>query len=152
MQKQKNTAIPAGVEVTEKEVVKTGIFVDLCSKFTSFVTLLSTRLPLGSREKETKAEKSIVQMDNKYCVCLKNFLSNEILDLVTSLHVSRQKHGKIVLEPIVEFPVRKNLIYKSEEELASLGQSIDDDKEAQAHLHNLIFGSKSSEEKEHVQD
>ncbi len=73
--------------------------------------------------------KNKVQMDNKYRICLSNFLSNEERDQLSSFRVSRQKDGKIVLDPLVEIPAREHWIYKNPEALASLMSGIDDAKE-----------------------
>ncbi len=68
-------------------------------------------------------------MDNKYRVCLGNFLLKEERDQLSSFRVSRQKDGKIVLDPQVEIPAREHWIYKKPDALASLMRGMDDAKE-----------------------
>lgn len=76
-----------------------------------------------------RKQKNRVQMDNKYRVCLGNFLLKEERDQLSSFRVSRQKDGKIVLDPQVEIPAREHWIYKKPDALASLMRGMDDAKE-----------------------
>lgn len=67
-----------------------------------------------------------IQMDNKFRVCLGNFLSKEERNLLSSFRVYRQEDGKIVLDPLIEIPAREHWIYKNPEALASLMRGIED--------------------------
>jgi predicted RNA-binding protein YlxR (DUF448 family) len=58
-----------------------------------------------------------VQMDSKYRICLGNFLSKEERDHLNSFRISREKDGKIILDPLVEIPAREHWIYKNPEAL-----------------------------------
>lgn len=69
-----------------------------------------------------------VQMDNKFRVCLGNFLSKEERDQLSSFRVSRQADGKIVLDPLIEIPAREHWIYKNPEALDSLMKGMEDAK------------------------
>lgn len=69
-----------------------------------------------------------IQMDDKYRVCLGNFLSKEERELLSSFRVYRQEDGKIILDPLVEIPAREHWIYKNPDALASLMRGIEDAK------------------------
>lgn len=78
---------------------------------------------------DMRKHKRNVQMDNKYRICLGNFLSEEERDMLSSFRVSRQKDGSIILDPQVEIPAREHWIYKKPEALASLMRGLEDVKE-----------------------
>lgn len=100
-----------------------------------------------------RKHKSKVQMDNKCRICLGNFLSKEERDQLSSFRVSRQKDGKIVLDPLVEIPAREHWIYKKPEALASLMRGLDDAKEGRIVDSDIDFTEfLDDEDKENVQD
>ena len=75
-----------------------------------------------------RKQKNRIQMDDKYRICLGNFLSKEEREQLSSFRVYRQEDGKIVLDPLVEIPAREHWIYKNPGALASLMRGIDDAK------------------------
>ncbi len=92
-------------------------------------------------------------MDNKYRVCLGNFLSKKERDELSSFRVSRQKDGKIVLDPLVEIPAREHWIYKKPEALASLMRGMEDAKEGRIVDVDIDFTEfLDDEDKDHVQN
>ena len=100
-----------------------------------------------------RRQKNKVQMDNKYRVCLGNFLSNEEREQLSSFRVSRQEDGKIVLDPLVEIPAREHWIYKNPEALASLMRGIDDAKQGRTVDLDIDFSQfVDNEDKENAQD
>lgn len=76
-----------------------------------------------------RPQKNKVQMDNKYRICLGSFLSEEERDQLSSFRISRQKDGRIVLDPQVEVPAREHWIYKNPKALASLMRGLEDAKD-----------------------
>lgn len=75
-----------------------------------------------------KKQSNKIQMDDRYRICLGNFLSKAEREHLSSFRVSRQEDGKIVLDPLVEIPAREHWIYKNPEALASLMRGIEDAK------------------------
>ncbi len=75
---------------------------------------------------------SKVNMDNKHRICLNRVLSKEERETFSSFRIYREG-GKIVLEPIMEFPTQDHWIYKNPEALASLMRGIKDAEEGRMH-------------------
>lgn len=100
-----------------------------------------------------RKHKNKVQMDNKYRVCLGNFLSEEERGELSAFRVSRQADGRIILDPLVEIPAREHWIYKKPEVLASLMRGIEDAKEERLVELDVDFSQfLEDEDKNHVQD
>ena len=94
-----------------------------------------------------------VQMDNKFRISLGHFLSKDERERLSSFRVSRQKDGKIVLDPLIELPAREHWIFKNPEALASLLRGIEDAKAGRIVGVDFDFSQFLDEEdKEHVQD
>jgi predicted RNA-binding protein YlxR (DUF448 family) len=100
-----------------------------------------------------RKHKNKIQMDSKWRVCLGNFLSKEERDQLSSFRISRQKDGKIVLDPQVEIPAREHWIYKKPKTLASLMRGMEDAKESLIVDLDIDFTKfLEDEDKEHVQN
>lgn len=69
-----------------------------------------------------------VQLDNKFRICLGNYLSKEERNHLSSFRIYRENDGKMVLDPLVEIPARDHWIYKNPEALASLMRGLEDAK------------------------
>jgi hypothetical protein len=94
-----------------------------------------------------------IQMDAKYRICIGSFLSKEEREQLSSFHISRQKDGKIVLDPMVEIPAREHWIYKNPKALASLKRGIEDAKNGHIVDVDIDFSQfLDDEDKKHVQD
>lgn len=92
-------------------------------------------------------------MDNKFRICLGNFLSKEEREHLSSFRICRQDDGKIVLDPLVEIPAREHWIYKNPEALASLLRGIEDAKAGRIVDLNIDFSQfLTDKEKSNVQD
>lgn len=92
-------------------------------------------------------------MDDKCRVCLGNYLSKEEREHLSSFRVSRQKDGKIVLDPLIEISAREHWIYKNPEALASLMRGLDDAKHGRLVDLDIDFSQFLDEdEKKHVHD
>lgn len=100
-----------------------------------------------------RKHKSKVQMDNKFRICLGNFLSKEERNQLSSFQVSRQDDGTFVLDPLIEIPARDHWIYKNPEALASLMRGIEDAKAGRIVYVDIDFSQFLDEEdRKNVQD
>ena len=73
-----------------------------------------------------RKQKNKIQIDDKYRVCLGNFLSEEERKQFSGFKISRQTDGKIILDPLIEVPASEHWIYKNPDALASLMRGIED--------------------------
>lgn len=100
-----------------------------------------------------RKQKNKIQMDDKYRICLGNFLSKEEREQLSSFRISRQEDGKIVLDPLMEIPIREHWIYKNPKALASLMRGIEDAKNGRIVDMDIDFSQfLEDEDKNNVQD
>lgn len=95
-------------------------------------------------------KQSKVQLDNKFRICLGNFLSKEEREQLSSFRVTRQEDGKIVLDPMIEIPADEHWIFKNPKALASLKQGIEDAKAGRIVHVNIDFSQFLTEDEKNV--